>query len=124
MVTLLAGPPRTMLSRGAPPCHDSVMDTSATLRRRRAVLAATVLLVAAGSFGLGLSVAGRSDAPPVLAASASSPAGPSLFLNASSGPRILLDPTRVLLLPDASLRLELPTSPDAGGSPPTEPRSR
>jgi hypothetical protein len=94
----------------------------ASPRRARALLVATVVFVAAASFALGLVVAGR-EATPAPLASASSSQGPSLFPSASSGPRILFDPASIVLLPDASLRLELPSLPDAGAAP-TEPGSR
>ena len=36
----------------------------------------------------------------------------------AGAPRILFDPSSISLLPDASLKLELPGAPDAGLSPP------
>jgi hypothetical protein len=44
-------------------------------------------------------------------------AGPSVSLfpaDAGAGPRIVIDPDAIQLLPDASLRLELPPGFDAG----------
>ncbi len=81
------------------------------------LLAGVVLVVGAGAFGLGV-VAGREPVPSdPTAAPASPPPSPA----APSGPRILLDPASVVLLPDASLRLDLPAPPDAGA---TDPRPR
>jgi hypothetical protein len=62
-------------------------------------------------FGLGVLVArapGPAPAPP------DAGAGPSLFpRDAGAGPRIIIDPDSIVLLPDASLRLELPPGFDA-----------
>jgi len=89
-------------------------------QRTRLALAGGLLALA--SFGLGLLASGRSGGPPPPA-----PPTPSLPAPPPSGPedagaapppgapRIALDPARVELLPDASLRLELPSGFGGGG---------
>jgi hypothetical protein len=78
------------------------------LPRSRAALA--FALVALVSFAIGLLAAGRlvSTGGPGTpqTASASGPASP--FDANPPGPRIVLDPAKIELLPDASLRLDLP----------------
>lgn len=94
----------------------------AQAQRTRLALAATLLAVV--FFALGLLAAGRlnppsAPPPPQPAAAASAPsagdagaaASPALFPE----PRIALDPDRVQLLPDASLRIELPSGFGGGG---------
>lgn len=93
----------------------------AQAQRTRLALAATLLAVV--FFALGLLAAGRLNPPftppPQPAAAASAPsagdagaaASPALFPE----PRIALDPDRVELLPDASLRIELPSGFGGGG---------
>ncbi|WP_050430581.1 hypothetical protein [Chondromyces crocatus] len=83
------------------------------------MLAATAIALA--SFGLGLLAARQGDgsgpasAPPEPSTSSSFPN--YVVLDAGKAePRIALDPDRVELLPDASLRLDLPDG-FGGGSP-------
>lgn len=93
------------------------------------------VLIAAAFFALGLLAAGllarREDAPAssgsVATASAPGAAGTEqhaapvlLFQDAgldAGSPRILFDPDSIVLLPDASLHLELPSGFDAGSAP-------
>ncbi|MCK6589070.1 MAG: hypothetical protein HUU21_27725 [Polyangiaceae bacterium] len=85
--------------------------------------ARTLLLVTAlACFGLGLAVAGifaaadgAKDAP---SPSASSPHVPdAAFFEDAGAPKIFFDPSSISLLPDASLRIELPEGWDAGVTP-------
>ncbi|EYF05720.1 hypothetical protein [Chondromyces apiculatus] len=80
-------------------------------QRTRLALGAAALALA--SFGLGLLVAGRPSAPPPDLPPPSAPLLPpvpsfSLGDAGPDGPKILLDPDGVKLLPDSSLRLDLP----------------
>ncbi len=89
--------------------------------RPRQLLVAAMLVV--GSFGLGVAVTSRTEhvaagpsavaAPAVPRGAVASPPPPS----DAAAPKILIDPAAVNLLPDASLRLELPAGFDAGAGP-------
>lgn len=91
----------------------------------RAALAAAlaVALIAAASFALGLLVAERRDPPDLPLAPApgpspppadAAPEGPAPRDAGAPDPKILFDPDSIRLLPDASLRLDLPPDFDAG----------
>jgi hypothetical protein len=80
---------------------------------------ALVALGGVGCFGLGVLAAGRFGATPASPPAAGAPdagaSSVSLFpADAGAGPRIMIDPDSIQLLPDASLRLQLPPGFDAG----------
>ena len=96
--------------------------TSPEGKRGRPLLVITAL----GCFGLGLAAAGifagdrgSTDTRSAASASASSPLpdGPDASLPDAGAPRIFFDPSSISLLPDASLRLDLPEAWDAGDPP-------
>lgn len=95
------------------------------MRRQVVALVAIGVLLAAVFFGLGL-VASRMLAPaqaPVTSASAPPSSPPPVKptpIDAGADakePTIIFDPSTISLLPDASLRLDLPPSFDAGAKP-------
>ncbi|MCC6551847.1 MAG: hypothetical protein IT372_02345 [Polyangiaceae bacterium] len=79
--------------------------------RSKAHLALLLALVALAAFALGLLASPRapSSSPPRAPEAAPHDAGPAGAGPAdAAAPRILLDPDSIQLLPDASLRLDLP----------------
>lgn len=90
--------------------------------RRRPVLIG--LLAAIACFGAGIAAGQRFGATPAIAPQAPSasllPPVPRLVLGQDAGardPKIIFDPDSIKLLPDASLRLDLPPDLDAGSAP-------
>ena len=105
------------------------------LTAKRRALIAIVVITAAAFFALGLLAGGffergdgtaqsPADGAPTAAPRltlempTSGAGGPSVFAEGDAGgPKIVFDPSSINLLPDASLRLDLPDELD-GGSPP------
>lgn len=83
------------------------------MRLRPFVLAT---LAGAACFGLGVVAAQRFGAAPAPPAASTRDAGASAvsLFPADAGPRIIIDADSIQLLPDASLRLDLPPGFDAG----------
>lgn len=75
-----------------------------------------VAVIAAAAFALGVSVARKPEAKP--------PQDEATSPTQVAGPAIMVDPSKIDLLPDASLRLTLPSPPDAGENVPESAKTR
>lgn len=75
------------------------------MRAMRARWIVLGVLAAAAFFGLGV-LSARQAGP--------APSAPPASTEAGVAPRVMIDPDSIQLLPDASLRLELPPGFDAG----------